>query len=316
MYRFHLIVGWRPNMIVRDHLPWIRVWPAVSRRLGVLFFFDATIAALYSFAGAKFLAVPELPLGMMGGAISVFLAFRTNSAYDRWWEARILWGGLVNFSRTFARQVLTMFEPGLDNRESVRVVERRLVLYMIAFTCALRCHLRGQNPFPELNGILGPSTTDSLHSHANVPAAILLQMGADLRVAYQRGWIDSFRWTSFDRSLTELSNIQGACERIKNTPLPRQYDFLPRLLVGFFCMLLPFGLVEGLGLLTPIASTMIGFIFVALDSVGREIENPFENTVHDTPMTSLSRTIEINLRQHLGDAFTPRDVKPVEGFVY
>ena len=303
-------------MIVRDHLPWIRVWPGVSRRLGLLFLFDATVAALYTFAGFKFLALPELPLAIMGGAISIFLAFRTNSAYDRWWEARILWGGLVNFSRTFARQVLTMFDRGVQNPDAARSLERRLVLRMIAFVCALRCHLRGQNPFPELEGILGPGEVDSLRSHTNVPAAILLDMGASLRTAYERGWIDSFRWTNFDRSLTELTNIQGACERIKNTPLPRQYDYLPRLLVGSFCVLLPFGLVAGLGLLTPVASTLIGFIFVALDSVGREIENPFENTVHDTPMTSLSRTIEINLRQHLGDALAPRDVKPVEGFVY
>ena len=101
-------------MIVRDHLPWIRVWPNVSRRLGLLFLFDTTVAALYTFANAKFLALPELPLAIMGGAISIFLAFRTNSAYDRWWEARILWGGLVNFSRTFARQVL-----GLPFRYSV-----------------------------------------------------------------------------------------------------------------------------------------------------------------------------------------------------
>ncbi|MEP7366842.1 MAG: bestrophin family ion channel [Acidobacteriota bacterium] len=303
-------------MIVRDHLPWIRIWPGVSRRLGLLFFFDTTVAMLYTFAGAKFLALPELPLAIMGGAISIFLAFRTNSAYDRWWEARILWGGLVNFSRTFARQVLTMFDRDVRSGDAVRSFQRLLVLRMIAFTCALRCHLRGQNPFPELEGILGPSDTEGFRSHTNVPAAILLEMGVSLRHAYERGWIDSMRWTSFDRSLTELTNIQGACERIKNTPLPRQYDFLPRLLVGFFCILLPFGLVGGLGLLTPVASTLIGFIFVALDSVGREIENPFENTVHDTPMTSLTRTIEINLRQHLGDALSPRDIKPVEGFVY
>jgi putative membrane protein len=303
-------------MIVRSHLPWIRVWPGISRRLGLLFLFDLTVAVLYTFGGVTFLALPDLPLAMMGGAISIFLGFRTNSAYDRWWEARILWGGLVNFSRTFARQTLTMFDAALPSAGAARLLGRRLVLRMIAFTCALRCHLRGQNPFPELEGILGPGGADSLRPHNNVPAAIVLEMAAELRHAYQRGWIDSFRWTSLDHSLTELMNIQGGCERIKNTPLPRQYDYLPRLLVSFYCILLPFGLVEGLGLLTPIASTLVGFIFVALDSVGREIENPFENTVHDTPMTSLTRTIEINLRQHLGDALTPRDVKPVEGFVY
>jgi putative membrane protein len=87
------------------------------------------------------------------------------------------------------------------------------------------------------------------------------------------------------------------------------------MLVNFFCILLPFGLVEGLGLLTPVASTSLSFIFITLDRIGRDIETPFENSVHDTPMTSLSRTIEINLRQLMGDHH-PKELSPVSGFVY
>jgi ion channel-forming bestrophin family protein len=112
-----------------------------------------------------------------------------------------------------------------------------------------------------------------------------------------------------------LTNIQGACERIKNTPLPKQYVYFPRMLVTFFCLLLPFGLVEGLRLLTPLASTSLSFIFMTLDRIGSDIETPFDNTVHDTPMTSLSRTIEINLRQLMGEEH-PKELQPVAGFVY
>jgi putative membrane protein len=118
-----------------------------------------------------------------------------------------------------------------------------------------------------------------------------------------------------DETLTELTNIQGGCERIKTTPLPKQYDYFPRVLVLFFCLLLPFGMVEGLRLLTPIASTSLSFIFITLDRIGRDIETPFENTVHDTPMTTLSRTIEINLRQLMGENH-PDEVHPVSGFLY
>jgi putative membrane protein len=119
-----------------------------------------------------------------------------------------------------------------------------------------------------------------------------------------------------DETLTRLCAIQGGCERIKNTPLPRQYEFFPRVFVTLYCVLLPFGLVEGMGLLTPIASTLASFIFLALESIGREIEAPFELTVHDTPMTQLSHLVELNLRQSTGLGGTTRDVRPLDGFLY
>jgi ion channel-forming bestrophin family protein len=301
-------------MIVRDHLPWIRVWPQVSRKLFWLLLFDCTIAGLYVFGGMQFLGVPSLPLGMAGAALSIFLAFRTNSAYDRWWEARTLWGALVNSSRTIARQALTLI-CGSREEEKIRALQTEIIILQICYVHALRCHLRNQSPFPELRSRLQPSTLEFLRGHSNVPSALLLRMGQVIEEAHRRGWIDSFRWTALDQTLTSLTNIQGGCERIKNTPMPKQYDYFPRLLVNCFCLMIPFGLVEGLGLLTPIASTGLSFIFIVLDKVGREIETPFENTAHDTPMTSLSRTIEINLRQLMGDRH-PRELHPVSGFVY
>lgn len=186
----------------------------------------------------------------------------------------------------------------------------------IAFVHSLRCHLRGQNPYPELISLLPEEMVASLRHQRNVPAAILIHMGQALKEAFHRGWLDSIRFAAIDETLSQLTNIQGACERIKNTPLPRQYDYFPRLLVNFFCLLLPFGFVEGLALATPIASTFVSFTFIVLDTIGRDIETPFANTVHDTPMTSLSRTIEINLRQHIGDTDLPAEVHPVAGFMY
>jgi putative membrane protein len=251
---------------------------------------------------------------MVGAALSIFLAFRTKSAYDRWWEARTLWGGLVNSSRTIARQALTLMHSNEQSHE-LRFTQRQLVLLQICYVHALRCHLRNQNPHPELRGRLDSDTLDFVRTHRNVPAALLLRMGQLLQHSFNRGWLDTYRWTAMDKTLTELTDIQGGCERIKTTPLPKQYDYFPRVLVTFFCLMLPFGLVEGLGLLTPIASTSLSFIFITLDRIGRDIETPFENTVHDTPMTSLSRTIEINLRQLMGDAH-PNEIYAVSGFVY
>src|SRR5690242_12179010 len=130
-------------MIVRDHMPWIRVWPRISLKLGLLLLFDSTVAALYVFGGATFLSLPALPLGMAGAALSLFLAFRTKSAYDRWWEARMLWGALVNSSRTLARQALTLINDA-GNSEEMKDLQRRLVILQICYVHALRCHLRGQ----------------------------------------------------------------------------------------------------------------------------------------------------------------------------
>ncbi len=284
------------------------MWPTVANRLVLLFLFDLTIAMLYTLADWKALALPGLPLSTMGSAIGIFLAFRTNSAYERWWEARTLWGGLVNASRTLARQVLTLVDGG----ETPNAWQKTMCNLQIAFIAATRCRLRKQNPFPELQKLLGETEIEMLRTHNNVPSAILLQMGKQL----QKAKIGEFRWMQLDRSLTELTTLLGSCERIKTTPLPRQYDFFPRVLVNVYCVLLPLGLVEGMGLMTPLASTLVSFIFIALDTVGREIEAPFENTVHDTPLTSLSRTIEVNVRQLFGESEIPAEVQPVDGFLY
>jgi putative membrane protein len=280
----------------------------------MLLVLDVTVACLYVFADATILAVSSLPLGMVGAALSLFLAFRTKSAYDRWWEARTLWGGLVNTSRTFARQSLTLIRPTQEPAPA-RDLQRQLVLLQIGYVHALRCHLRNQNPYPELRNRLDPGTISHLRTQKNVPVALLLHMGKLIESAFTRGWIDSYRWTALDKTLSDLTDIQGGCERIKNTPMPKQYDYFPRLLVMLFCVLLPFGLVEGLRLLTPIASASLSLIFITLDSIGREIETPFESTVHDTPMTALSRTIEIDLRLLLGEKH-PQELHPVSGFVY
>lgn len=300
-------------MIVRDHLPLRRVWPTVAHRLVLLFLFDLAVATLYTFADWKVLALPGLPLSTMGSAIGIFLAFRTNSAYERWWEARTLWGGLVNASRTLARQVLTLIDR---DAHTPSMLQRRLMNLQIGFIHAVRCHLRRQNPFPELQTILGDVTTDELRGQRNVPSALLLKKAEVLQVAKEENLLTDYRWMQIDGTLTELTNLIGACERIKGTPLPRQYDFFPRVLVTVYCLLLPFGLVEGMGLLTPLASTLVSFIFIALDTVGRDIEAPFESSVHDTPLTAISRMIEINVRQLFGDRRLPAEVKPVDGFLY
>ena len=302
-------------MIVSDNLSFKRIWPQASKRLLILLAFDCTVAGVYTFGHYKWLTLDGLPLAPLGSALTIFLAFRTNAAYGRWWEARQLWGSLVNTSRALARQFLTLMDEGVPTDEETPLPER-MVMHQIAFVHALRCHLRRQNPFPELAGILSSEAVEELRRYDNVPAALNLKLGALLKEARQRQMVDAIRCVAIDENLTTLSNIQGACERIKNTPLPRQFDYLPKMLVNVFCYLVPLALVASLGLMTPIASVLISFTFIAADMVGREIENPFENTIHDTPMTALSRTIELNLREQMNQSGPLRGVVPVDGFVY
>jgi putative membrane protein len=304
-------------MIVRKRLSVRRVLYYTGKETAIFagVAFLVTLAYFWCQPRFQFFVMEPAPLTLIGSALSIFLGFRTNSAYQRWWEGRILWGGIVNQSRNFARQILS-FTDGSANREQVETFEREMVYYQIAFVHATRCHLRRQDPFEEIAPFLPSRVLNDLHTEQNVPAALLHRMAMRLKAAHHSGWFDTLRFISLSDTLNELTNLLGGCERIKNTTLPRQYDVFPRLFVWIFNTLLPFGLVKSLHWYTVPVCTVIAFIFIALDVIGANIENPFENTIHDTPMTSLSRTIEINLRQMLGEKELPPKVEPVDGYLY
>jgi putative membrane protein len=299
-----------------------RIWTLaryVGRRLAVLFAFDVAVVAAYVFCGWTWLALPHVPLSTIGGVIGVLAGFRNASAYARWWEARTIWGGIVKHSRSFARQVLTMILP-LEVTEATQSetceVKRKLVLLQIAYVHALRHHLRGAPPWPDLTDLIPANEIDRLRSHSNVPLAIQQNIASLVAQCRQAGWIEEMRWASLDRTLGALMDCQGASERIKNTPMPRQYDTFIRFFISVYCLLLPFAMVPNLGLLTPIGSTLAGFVFLALDQIGRDLETPFDNLPHDISLTAISRTIEINLKQMIGQEDTPQPLAPVDGVLW
>lgn len=291
----------------------------VGRPLVILLAFDLAVAGAYVFAGWKWLAQPEIPLSIFGGVIGVLAGFRNSSAYARWWEARIIWGALVNNSRSFAREVLSMIaapEAGEPTERELSAIKRKLVLLQIAYVHTLRNHLRGTPPWPELTGLIPEQEIDCLKTQKNVPLAIQQNMAALVAHCYKLGWIDNMRWTNLDRTLSNLMDCQGASERIKNTPMPRQYDSFIRLFINVYCLVLPLGMVQSLQLLTPVGSTCVGFIFLALDQIGRDLETPFENLPNDIPLTAISRTIEINLKQMIGEKDVPEPLAPVDGILW
>ena len=272
--------------------------------------------AVYKFAnwGQTLLHVPLGAVAMLSGALAIFLAFRNASSYDRWWEARKLWGSLVNLSRTFAREVLTFVAPDQQDAQPLR---RSLVLRAAAFAHALRFHLRKQPELMvELSGLLPDAELAAVRASKNAPNQLLLNQGRALAAAYAQGLLNDFRHIQLEQTLRDLTDVLGACERIKNTPLPRQYDYFPRIFLWFYMAVLPFGMVHDLGVFTPLMSVPISIIFVVLEGVGRLNEDPFENRITDTPMSALSRTIEINLKEMLGDQELPPPVEAVDGFLF
>jgi putative membrane protein len=286
----------------------------LGRTLASLFAYDVAIAAAYVFGAWHWLALPDIPLSIFGGVIGVIVGFRNASAYARWWEARTIWGGIVNNSRSFGRQVMSMMSTAEEPESSE--MKRRLLMLQIGYVHALRNHLRGNPPWEDLAGFVPEEDIQRLRTHNNVPLAIQQNMATIVARCHQLGWIDSMRWVALDRTLTALMDGQGASERIKNTPMPRQYDLFIRLFINVYCVLLPLGMVASLQLLTPVGSTLVGFMFLALDQIGRDLELPFEDRPHDISLTAISRTIEINLKQMLGEVNTPEPLVPVDGILW
>ena len=156
----------------------------------------------------------------------------------------------------------------------------------------------------------------SFAGEQNVPMKIRRRISVQLRNCFQRGWLDSIRWGLLDATLTFLANAQGGTERIKTTPFPPQYDYLQLTFVRVYCFLLPLGMVSTLGFLTPVGSSLIGFFLMLLDKIGRDLQDPFGNTVHDVPLTSICQTIEINLRQQLDERKVVMPEAAIDGVLW
>lgn len=290
----------------------------------ILFFavLSSLVCYLYYVKGFRSLALPLVPIGTLGTAIAILLGFRNNSAYDRFWEARKIWGGVVNYSRTFARQITTLTTlreaKGMVSPEELKAFQKEMVYRHLAWVNGLRLHLRKEdltNPscWWELADFLPPGELRKINKAKNKPTQLVQNQGIRLNDAFEMGLIDNFRHMQLDSTLTELYNLQGRCERIKNTPLPRQYAFFTFLFTWIFMLLVPFSFVKDLGWMSIPLTVLITWIFQTVESVGHYTENPFDNVINDVPMTALSRTIEIDLREQIGETELPPALKPVRG---
>jgi putative membrane protein len=273
------------------------------RTLSALFLWDLVIVLCFNLEHQAWMEQPELPVSLIGAALALFLNIRNVAAYNRWWEARTLWGAITNSARSFARQTASLLggDPELTRATA-------------AYAYALCGILGGVDRGADLRRLLPPLIAARIDGRRNQPAAILHEIGIEtFRLAQERN-VDPAAYAGIDRTLSDFSNAQGGLERIRNTPLAIQFSFLTGLLVRGFCIVLPLSMVQQLGWITPFGSTVVGFLFLALEEIGRDLEDPFKTTLHALPMSAMATTIEIDLLQPLGDPVPP-PVQAINGIL-
>ena len=257
-------------------------------------------------------------VGLLISALSIFLAFRVNEAYTRWWEARILWGNLITASRAFARRVLTLMyvDPADEERSNMVALQRRLVYRQIAYVNALRVSLRDEGDGGELRSLLDDEEHASLERAVNRPAAILQRQGEAVAYAWRSGWMSDVGLTQLERALSELHRDQGACERIKNTPFPENVAHATRTIAWSMAVVVPVAITDQsnrVELLDMFVVPLLMLSFLLIERLGAELRNPFDKEPNGVPLMALCRSIERELRQSLGEETLPPPIEPSDG---
>ena len=283
----------------------LEVWKPLS----LLFLWDVFVTTCHFVFEMK---EPPLPTTLFGAALTLFLGFRTNAAYARWWEARGLWGSLINSSRSLARMTVTLTR---SNEEWAGELRNWVIMHQITFAHVLRCQLRGQDPTDEVDRLLGKDEIPHVMERVNKPNALLEDISIGYGEALDEGRINPMQQSMIEGILTDIANAQGGMERIKNTPLPSGFRAFPNLATRVFCLLLPVSLVADLEYLTPVVSTLIGMVFLGALRIGEDLTDPFANDVHDVPLTAMCTTIETDLKQTIGKE-VPEPQRPVEGVLW
>lgn len=325
---------------------------AIPSVLGALVW-AAIVLALYRYSGVQVMRVPFLPIATVGTAVAFYVGFKNNSAYDRFWEARKIWGGVVNTSRTWSNAVLTfVYEADDDDAERSVLIRRHL-----AWINALRIQLRTRSRYhewrdrrrekfewiktvednlrqdfdSEVGQFLSPEDLAEIDGASNRATQLLRLQAEHLRRLFDNKQLDLFKQLDLMKLIEEMYALQGKCERIKATPFPRQYAYYARLFVWVFVALVPCGLLDvfadALANADPFASArmpalammfssaLVTWVFVTMEVVGDFSEDPFEGSVADVPMNAMCRTIEIDVKQMLGSDDLPEPEKPLFGTV-
>lgn len=310
-------------------------WPFI---VGTLY--GLAICGLSYFSGLH-VSLPWGPLGVIGIAVAFYLGFKNNSSYDRTWEARKIWGSIVNNSRTLGAAVVS-FVQGKDAQELHREIIYRHIGWMTALRHQLRLSKEWEHVENRVKGLYAPEVSEDynnkldselskylskkeiskIQGKSNRATQILKIQSERLQALKDEGFFEDFRHMEFHKLITSFYEDQGKSERIKNFPFPRQYASVAIWITVVFCVFVPFGLLDILYQkeawmfwLCPFLSGLIIWVFFLMEKIGDYSENPFEGTYNDVPITAISRGIEIDLLEMINDPNVPEPVKESNGFL-
>jgi ion channel-forming bestrophin family protein len=301
-------------VIVRPRPHWLRllfvrrgsmVWNILSQQLFTVLLACIVVAShgrLYHFK----VTLTASPFSLMGVSLAIFLGFRINASYDRYWEARKLWGAVLVEARNLGRQALTLTATGAEVRP--------FVLGLAGFAAAMRNQLRQQGATIGLDGLLPPALLARLDGLRFPASAVALWLGQELRRFRDEGTLDPMALASMDGALSQMTAALGGCERIANTPLPFTYSVILHRSTYLYCWLLPFGLVDAIGLLTPLVVAFVSYTFFALEALSDEIEEPFGTMPNDLALDAIVAAVHASLCELLGET-PPPPLRPDANFL-
>lgn len=285
-------------MLLKENIPFSYVFGKIKYEVAFVVLYASAIAIIHTYFPLTEMSIPLAVPAILGTVISLLLAFRSNQAYDRWWEARHIWGAIVNESRTLARQI-NCFTEAPGHEEEMQRFRAQFIRRQIGWCFSLGQSLRGKNGLDNMEKYLSKKEIQFLEAYSNTPTAILDLHAKDLKKMLDRGWINSLQQIELDETLTRLCDAMGKSERIKNTVFPATYSHYLHFMLVFFILMLPFGLIEYFGFLEIPLLTGIAASFLLVEKMSIHLQDPFENNPTDTPVTAIAQTIEKNLRQML-----------------
>jgi putative membrane protein len=257
--------------------------------------------------------VPGLLPTILGTALSFFIGFNNNQAYDRWWEARKIWGALVNDSRSWARQVFHYVSKSEElNDDKVQSAKKRMIHNHIAFLYALKENLRNEQDQTYL-GYLDSNDVEKIKSESNKANAILGLNNGVLNNIHKLNGIDGFQFLALNEMMVNFSNEMGKSERIKNTVFPTTYSYYTRMFIWVFIFSATLSMSQTIGPWAILIGLLIGYVFLTTYKIGASLVNPFENIPTGVSITQITRTIEINMLETLKEAEIPKPAESVDG---
>jgi len=310
-------------VIVKQNLSTTRVVSYTARPLAWAAVWAVAAPAAYALTDSPRLLAPFPPIGALGAALAIFIAFRNNTAFARWNEARGAWQSVLVASRVLTRQLVAATDnavaAGTADEAAATPFARETVLRIVAFGHLLAGRVRPETDWQHVATLLDGDELAAARAAANAPNLVLTRQAVRIKEGIRIGVLGQFDPISLEPQLAALSTAQGTIERIKWTPTPRQYAYFTRRFIEAFAVIAPFGILslvpDAIWWTVPLAIVLSG-VFILMAVTGAANDEPFENRVTDVPMTTICAELERDLREQLGEKTLPGVPEPVDGYLW